>query len=614
VTARRYTLCAVALALGAGLLVGPALPSPAGPDSPAVIAQIGGPVPPPAVQTHALDAGATPLPPIATSLAHPAPAPLAAPPPSPIVRVAGEVAPFPIPDDGLGRLARPPAPPAPAPLPAAEEQLVEPKPPPDPTPTQPAASPLVQPGSSPSAESPTPTMTPAGAQTVTLALEKVGPATVSIGKPFTYEIVVRNTGTSTAFQVRVEDQTPSNARLLGSEPQAEVQGSQLSWNLGSLDPAGERRIRVEVQPNGEGEIQSSARATCSTTATLRTQVTRPRLTLAKKGPDTALVGDSVAFDLIVSNTGSAPASNIMLRDKLPPGLQHPSGNYIEADLGTLGPGDNKHVTVKVTAVKAGRFVNEASVSAADVPEVTAQAAVVVSEAVLTLRKTGPQETNPEQELEYRLELTNTGSAPATGVTITDLLPEGLEFISASDGGTLDAAAHKVQWPMGTVANGQSRAVTVRARAVSPGDWSNKAVVRTERGQETTAELPVHVEGIPAITLEVVDLDDPIEVGAETTYEIRVVNQGSSSCVNLKIQAVVPDGMTVQGADGPAEHQIQGQQVTFDPLPKLAAKADTVYKVRVRGVKPGDWHFRAYVSSDHMQRPVYEDESTTVYQD
>jgi uncharacterized repeat protein (TIGR01451 family) len=457
-------------------------------------------------------------------------------------------------------------------------------------------------------------MTPAGAQSVTLALEKIGPTSVSLGKPFSYEIAVHNTGTSTAFQVHVREQTPSNARFLSSEPKAEVDGSQLAWDLGNIAAGGERRIKVEVQPTGEGEVQSSATATCSTTTSLRTQVTRPRLMLAKKGPDSALVGDAVAFDLIITNTGSAPATNILLRDRMPPGLQHPAGDFIEADLGTLGPGENKHVTVKATAVKAGRFVNEATVSAADVPEVTAQAAVVISEAVLSLRKTGPQESNPNQELEYRLDVANTGTAAATALKITDSLPEGLEFLSASDGGAFDAASRNVQWSMETLAAGQSHTVTVKVRAVLPGDWSNKAVAKTERGQEAKAELPVHVEGVPALTLEVVDLDDPIEVGAETTYEIRVVNQGSSACVNLKIQAVVPDGMAVVGADGPAANHIQGQQVTFDALPKLAAKADTVYKVRVRGIKPGDWHFRAYLGSDHMQQPVYEDESTTVYQD
>jgi len=40
----------------------------------------------------------------------------------------------------------------------------------------------------------------------------------------------------------------------------------------------------------------------------------------------------------------------------------------------------------------------------------------------------------------------------------------------------------------------------------------------------------------------------------------------------------------------------------------------LYKVKVRGIKPGDWRFRVWLSSDHMPKPIYEDESTQVYSD
>jgi uncharacterized repeat protein (TIGR01451 family) len=38
----------------------------------------------------------------------------------------------------------------------------------------------------------------------------------------------------------------------------------------------------------------------------------------------------------------------------------------------------------------------------------------------------------------------------------------------------------------------------------------------------------------------VDLDDPVEVGRETVYEIRVVNRGNAACINVQIVATVPD--------------------------------------------------------------------------
>jgi len=211
-------------------------------------------------------------------------------------------------------------------------------------------------------------------------------------------------------------------------------------------------------------------------------------------------------------------------------------------------------------------------------------------------------------------LANPGTAAAEKIQVTDLLPEGLEFVAASDGGAYDASSRGIQWSLGTLAPGQARVVVVNLKAQETGDWIDQAVARADRKLEAKAELAVHVEGVPALTFEVVDLDDPVEIGSETTYEIHVINQGSCPCINLRIDATVPDGMVSLAADGPTAGRIDGKQVSFAPLPKLGARADTVYRVRVRGIKAGDWRFRAQMRCDQQQLPVIEEESTQVYGD
>jgi uncharacterized repeat protein (TIGR01451 family) len=245
-------------------------------------------------------------------------------------------------------------------------------------------------------------------------------------------------------------------------------------------------------------------------------------------------------------------------------------------------------------------------------QATAQATVQVIEGALLLRKTGPQQTVLHREFDHRLEVVNPGQAPATGVRLIDTLPEGLEFVSASDGGTYTAMSRTVEWSIGTVAPGQSRAVTLHLHPRTGGDLLNQAVARADRGLEAKAGAAIHVEGIPALLLEVVDLDDPVEVGAETTYEIRVLNQGTGTCTNVQIQATVPDGMDAIGSEGPSAHRQQGKQIVFAPVPKLAARADALYRVKVRARKEGDWRFKVHMTCDQLQRPVYEEESTNVY--
>jgi uncharacterized repeat protein (TIGR01451 family) len=101
-----------------------------------------------------------------------------------------------------------------------------------------------------------------------------------------------------------------------------------------------------------GEIEANAIATFTTACALRTRITRPQIAVTKTGPEAALIGDTVTFQIIVSNPGTGPAPNVVIHDKLPPGLQHPQGSEIEAELGTLGPGETKTLTLTTTAARA----------------------------------------------------------------------------------------------------------------------------------------------------------------------------------------------------------------------------------------------------------------------
>jgi uncharacterized repeat protein (TIGR01451 family) len=143
---------------------------------------------------------------------------------------------------------------------------------------------------------------------------------------------------------------------------------------------------------------------------------------------------------------------------------------------------------------------------------------------------------------------------------------------------------------------------------------DRAAARAEGGQDVKADGTFTVEGIPALALEVVDLEDPIEVGADLTYEIRIVNQGSCPCTNIQIVAQVPEGLQAHEGTGPTAYKANGADVVFEPLTKLAVKADAVYRVKVRGMQPGDYRFRVQMTCDQLRQPVMKEEASRVYKD
>jgi hypothetical protein len=143
-----------------------------------------------------------------------------------------------------------------------------------------------------------------------------------------------------------------------------------------------------------------------------------------------------------------------------------------------------------------------------------------------------------------------------------------------------------------------------------------AVATASRGHKAEAIATTRVEGLSALLMELVDLDDPVEVGADTAYEIRVTNTGSKMETNLELVCILPDKMEFRGAKGAdnCRFRVQDKQVIFEALPRLAPRADAVYRVYVRGLAPGDLRFRARIRADGLTEPVLREESTKVYGD
>ena len=341
---------------------------------------------------------------------------------------------------------------------------------------------------------------------------------------------------------------------------------------------------------------------------------QPRLVLSMRGPEQANAGEPVPFQITVSNPGSGPVNNLILRGKLPDGLTHPQGQVVEAEMGALGPGESRTVTLTTTAAKGGRHMVEINATGDGGLEANSGAGVNVLGAILQVRRSGPPRCYLKSEVGFELELTNAGSAPAGYVEVVDTLPAGLEFVSAADNGAYDPASRSVVWRLGALPQGGQHRLAYRVKAAGVGEQVGRTLVRADRGAETRAESALTVEGIPALMLEVVDLEDPIEVGGELTYEVRVVNQGSCPCTNIQITAAVPEGLQANTATGPTAYRIQGPQIVFEPLPKLATKADVVYRMKVRGVQPGDYRFQVQMTCDQLRQPVHKEESSRVYKD
>jgi uncharacterized repeat protein (TIGR01451 family) len=122
-----------------------------------------------------------------------------------------------------------------------------------------------------------------------------------------------------------------------------------------------------------------------------------------------------------------------------------------------------------------------------------------------------------------------------------------------------------------------------------------------------------VEGFAELSFAITNPGGPIELGSETSYEIRVTNSGSKPDTNVLVQLQLPPGLELVSADSEAGSDGRGL-VRFQPKSSLSPNDEITYGLRVRGVAPGTHLVRAVVVSDQSTVPVTKEESTHVYAD
>jgi uncharacterized repeat protein (TIGR01451 family) len=450
-------------------------------------------------------------------------------------------------------------------------------------------------------------------QAPALTLQKIGPAAVTLGEPYTYEIVVHNLGTVPALEVRLADNLPAGAQLLDADPKPERLDDVLAWPLGTLDAGAVRRVKCTVRPTAPIDRLPAAHAGFAAAPAEGLHSNLPQAAVKAAGPTTAAVGHPAVFAIEITNPAGVPLAGLLLRAHLSAGLRHERGADIEADLATLAPGETRKISLPARAAQAGRQQMECTVLAKDGRQTAAQAAVEVTGPDLRVRLTGPTAGLVGHEVEYHLEVSNRGTGPAANVDVSNFLPAGLDFAAAGEGGTYDATTRSVNWLVPSLAPGQARGMSLKLLPRGPGDLHNPVRARCEEGAEAKDEAALHVEGVSALRVEITNKDSQVEVGAETNYEVRVSNQGNVPGTGVQVVLTVPDGLKPLTAEGPTSYRTTGQQIIFEPLDKLTAGSAVSFRVRAKGAKAGDWRFKAQLTSDQTSRPVTQEENTLVYQ-
>ncbi len=306
--------------------------------------------------------------------------------------------------------------------------------------------------------------------------------------------------------------------------------------------------------------------------------------IADRNP--ALVGYNHNYKVAVANTGNASATNLSLTDVLPTKVSFTAVSTsqgtcayasatrtVTCNLGTLPAGSTANVQITVKPREEGTLDDTATITASQWDPATGNSSASVnglqSVAQVDVSVSKVDSADPifvgDQTI-YTMTVKNQNTPiNATGIVLTDSLPAGLTFVSASTSqGTLVTppvdSSGIVTANIGTLAPNATATITITVKGAAAGTFTNTATV-TENETDTatmnnTASQSTTVKPVVTVTLQKVLLASQVLTGGcqNTTGNVYLTAPAPAGGVTVSLSS------NISGASVPASVFIAGGQM------------------------------------------------------
>jgi uncharacterized repeat protein (TIGR01451 family) len=463
---------------------------------------------------------------------------------------------------------------------------------------------------------------PVGKQSVAVTVDVQSPASMNLNQKATLKLIVRNTGTSDALNVDIQDELPEGLQYESSLPELTRTGdSHLSFRIATLAAGSERVFTIVVRPTKTGPFEHAATVRFETGCKSRTSVLEPRLkvdVMANPTGGKVNKGQPVEFRVVVTNNGDGPARNVGIQAKLSPGLKHDSGQksddqiLFELTLPELMPGQSEKLDPLVADAVAGGEQSCTVIARSDDvvhkkedAEITKSITVVEPKIKLALK--GPESRYTDTIGDYAITVDNPGTAPARKVRLLATLPLNGRLVKTPEGARYDGTTRRLYWTIDQIEPGaKSMTFPFSLRMGGIGRYEVLADGTGDSGLKDSARLHTEVVGMPDVDLVVSEKKRVLDVGGTTTFYVTLRNYGTTDATNLQVTANLSPNLEVVSAGGGTKDVKVGMDpdkhlVKFEQINKLGPNKEMVLGILVKviGEDPRLATCRVFVVHDDL---------------
>ncbi|MGI8664975.1 MAG: beta strand repeat-containing protein, partial [Jatrophihabitans sp.] len=320
---------------------------------------------------------------------------------------------------------------------------------------------------------------------------------------------------------------------------------------------------------------------------------------------TFVAGQTADYQIDVHNAGESDAAGVQVVDNLPTGLSYHGFSSTDPNwacaavgaqltcsyTGTLRAGTTTSITLTVDLASnfVGPAINTATVSSTTTDPVPGNNSDTDNSSVATLAdlsivKTDSGTTTAGTALTYHLAVHNAGPSDVAGaVTVTDSLPAGLSYASATGTGwlcTYTSATRLISCTLaaglasGTDAGSITVATTVNSD-VGASTITNTAGVASGTTDpvlsNNSSTDPVNVVTSADLSLtKVLSTPAPVIAGTDATFVLSASNAGPSDAVNVSVIDTLPANLSFVSFTGTGWDCVPSGQLVICTRDSIAA--------------------------------------------